>query len=145
MIRIFSIGFTKKNAETFFMLLKSNKIKTLVDVRLNNVSQLAGFAKRDDLKYFLKEICEIEYIHQPQFAPTKEMLDAYKKKEISWIEYEKRYNLLLKERFVENSININDLNDSCFLCSEHTADQCHRRLTIEYLHNHFKEIAITHL
>lgn len=145
MIRIYSIGFTKKNAKTFFEILKSNGIKTLVDVRLNNISQLAGFAKKDDLKYFLREICGVEYSHQPQFAPTKEILNAYKKKEISWVEYEKRYNLLLKERSVENSVNINKLDKSCFLCSEHLADKCHRRLAIEYLKEYFSEIDVKHL
>lgn len=145
MIRIYSIGFTKKNAKTFFEILKSNGIKTLVDVRLNNISQLAGFAKRDDLKYFLREICGIEYTHQPQFAPTKEILDAYKKKEISWVEYEKRYNLLLKERSVEDLVNIKELDKSCFLCSEHIADNCHRRLAIEYLKEYFNEIEVKHI
>jgi uncharacterized protein (DUF488 family) len=145
MINIYSIGFTKKNARSFFEILKSNGIKKLIDVRLNNVSQLAGFAKRDDLEYFLNEICNIKYIHLSQFAPTKEILDDYKKKKISWREYENRYNLLLNERRVEKSVNINELDMSCFLCSEHIADQCHRRLAIEYLKSHYPEIEIVHL
>ena len=97
-IKIFTIGFTKKNAETFFSKLRKAGVRKVIDIRLNNVSQLAGFAKRDDLKYFLNELCGCEYVHFPQLAPTKEILDGYKKKRINWVEYENQFIKLLKKR-----------------------------------------------
>ena len=142
---LFTIGFTKKKAEEFFKLIKKNNIKCLIDIRLNNVSQLAGFAKRDDLKYFLKQICNCEYRHMPEIAPTKEILYSYKKKQISWDEYVVRYNNLIKKRKIESKISLSELDGSCFLCSEPTADMCHRRLASEYLKKHFDTIRIKHL
>jgi uncharacterized protein (DUF488 family) len=142
---IFTIGFTKKNAKTFFSKLRDAGVTNLIDVRLNNVSQLAGFAKRDDLIFFLKELCNCDYKHIPDFAPTKEILDAYKKKEIDWAGYERHFNNLIKKRKIENMISEKDLNNTCLLCSEHTPEQCHRRLVAEYLQNNFANIQINHL
>ncbi|MBF0234309.1 MAG: DUF488 domain-containing protein [Desulfamplus sp.] len=142
---IFTIGFAKKNAKTFFSKLRDVGVTRLVDVRLNNVSQLAGFAKRDDLNFFLKELCHCDYNHIPDFAPTKGILDAYKKKEIDWAEYESRFNELIKKRKIENMISEKNLNNSCLLCSEPTPEQCHRRLVAEYLKKQFKNIEIKHL
>ena len=103
-IKLFTIGFTKKTAETFFGKLIESGVVKLIDIRLNNVSQLAGFTKKDDLIYFLKRICECNYVHEPLLAPTKEILDAYKKREINWQEYEKRFNDLLISRKAHTSI-----------------------------------------
>jgi len=142
---LYTIGFTKKKAEQFFELIKKNNIKCLIDIRLNNVSQLAGFAKRDDLKYFLKQLCNCDYRHMPEIAPTKEILDGYKKKRISWDEYVVQYGALIKRRKIESKLSLNELDGSCFLCSEPTADMCHRRLAAEYLKKHYKELKIKHL
>jgi len=142
---IFTIGFTKKNAKTFFSKLRNAGVTRLIDVRLNNVSQLAGFAKRDDLTFFLKELCNCDYNHIPDFAPTKEILDAYKKKEIDWVEYEIRFNQLIEKRKIEDMISKGDLNNSCLLCSEPTPEQCHRRLVAEYFKERFGNIEIKHL
>ena len=142
---IFTIGFTKKNAKTFFSKLRDAGVTKLIDVRLNNVSQLAGFAKRDDLIFFLKELCNCDYNHIPDFAPTKEIFDAYKKREIDWAGYESRFNNLIKKRKIETMVSEGDLNNSCLLCSEHTPEQCHRRLVAEYLKNIFGNIEIKHL
>ncbi|EKO3843046.1 DUF488 domain-containing protein [Vibrio harveyi] len=145
-MKIYTIGFTKKNAERFFSLLKSNGVETLIDVRLNNVSQLAGFAKKDDLKYFLKELCSINYIHMPVFSPTKEILDGYKKKSLDWREYESQFNQLLTERNVHNLFEPVELDGVCFLCSEHEADRCHRRLVAEFIAKNVDvDIEIEHL
>lgn len=144
-MNIYSIGFTKKNAEIFFSLLKENQIKTLVDVRLNNTSQLSGFAKRDDLKFFLKEICNVEYIHIPDLAPTKEILKPYQNKIISWHKYEENFMNLMAKRNVEKYISSKFLVNSCLLCSEHEPHYCHRRLIIEYLQNFKDNISATHL
>lgn len=130
---IYTIGFTKKKAQTFFELIKKNQVKKVVDVRLNNVSQLAGFAKRDDLIYFLKEICQCDYEHIPDLAPVDEILKPYKKGEISWISYEDKFMNLMAKRNIENHFSLNDFNDNCLLCSEHLPHQCHRRLVLEYL------------
>ena len=131
-MKIYSLGFTKKKASEFFGLVRKNDVARVVDVRLNNVSQLAGFAKKDDLKFFLKELCGVDYVHLPDLAPTKIILDRYKKKEIDWHSYENEFNNLMVTRNVER-IDQSDLEDSCLLCSEHLPHHCHRRLVIEYL------------
>jgi uncharacterized protein (DUF488 family) len=132
-MNIFTIGFTKKNAETFFSFIKNNKVQTLIDVRLNNISQLAGFAKRDDLTFFLKELCQVNYEHVPELAPTKEILNGYKKGDIAWKSYEDKFLNLMAKRNVEKIITKDLLNDGCLLCSEHEPHFCHRRLVVEYL------------
>lgn len=144
-VQLFTIGFTKKNAQIFFSKLRKAGVKRLIDIRLNNVSQLAGFAKRDDLIFFLKELCNCEYRHVPNFAPTKEILDAYKKKQIDWAEYVRRFTKLIQDRKIENLISPEDLNKSCFLCSEPTPEQCHRRLVAEYFKEKFGDVEIKHL
>ena len=149
-MKIYTIGFTQKSAEKFFGLLKENNIKTLLDVRLNNASQLAGFAKGRDLGYFLKEILGATYIHDLEFAPTKDILNNYKKKIITWDDYEKQYNMLLDKRIIKQHIIINYDNkfDSvCLLCSEVDASKCHRRLAAEYIKKTINDenIEIVHL
>ena len=144
-INLFTIGFTKKNAETFFGKLEKAGVEKIIDIRLNNVSQLAGFTKKDDLIYFLNKICECDYRHEPLLAPTKEILDGYKKKKIGWPEYEKRFNDLLRTRKAHTLLSSSELQRACLLCSEPTPDKCHRRLVAEYLKNHFDNIEISHL
>lgn len=145
-MKIYTIGFTQKNAEKFFGFLKSSNVKTLIDVRLNNVSQLAGFAKKDDLKFFLKELCGTEYIHSPELAPTKNILNAYKKGDISWGAYEDKFLNLMAQRSVEKSINPALLDHGCLLCSEHEPHFCHRRLVVEYLNEHSNlDLKVKHL
>src|SRR5713226_7910637 len=101
-MKIFTIGFTKTTAERFFTRLKKAEAKKIVDVRLNNVSQLSGFAKRDDLRYFANEICKMEYVHIPKLAPTKDILDKFKKNGGDWPEYENKFLKLMQERRIEN-------------------------------------------
>jgi len=134
-LKIYTIGFTKKNAQSFFKFIKSSNISTLIDVRLNNVSQLSGFAKKDDLKYFLKELCNTEYVHAPELAPTKEMLSAYKKGDVSWDIYEDKFLNLMSQRHIERIVKPSLLNNGCLLCSEHEPHLCHRRLVVEYLND----------
>lgn len=144
-MRIYTIGYTKKSAEEFFETLKENKVKNLIDVRLNNTSHLASFAKKDHLIYLLKEICDINYHEDKNLAPTKEILDNYKKDIIDWNEYEEQFIPLLKTRNIINSKNINLFNNACLLCAEPTPDKCHRRLVAEYLQKNLKDIQIKHL
>jgi len=145
-IGIYTIGFTKKKAEYFFEKLKSAGVKRVVDVRLNNVSQLAGFAKKDDLIYFLKELGGIDYVHFPELAPTKCILDAYKKKKCDWATYEMKFIELMEMRHIENKIPKEVLNEGCLLCSEDKPHHCHRRLVAEYLSKKWdEEVEITHL
>ncbi|CAK3290874.1 MULTISPECIES: DUF488 family protein [Vibrio] len=132
-MKIYTIGFTKKTAESFFGYLNSSGIKTLIDVRLNNTSQLSGFAKRDDLKFFLKELCETNYVHMPELAPTKEILKPYQNKEISWESYEDKFLNLMAQRNIEKQLPSSLLDHGCLLCSEHEPHFCHRRLVVEYL------------
>lgn len=144
-MKIYSIGFTEKGAETFFTLIKSQPIKTLVDVRLNNVSQLAGFAKKKDLQYFLRELCNVDYAHVPDLAPTKEMLDPYKKGNVSWEVYEDNFLNLMAKRNIER-IDKSLISYGCLLCSEHKPHHCHRRLVIEYLNKHWDtDFEVKHL
>ncbi len=144
-MRVYTIGFTKKSAETFFELLRDSGAKRLIDIRLNNVSQLAGFAKRDDLAYFLRRICRMEYAHMPDLAPTQELLDAYRNKGLDWQEYEKQFLTLMSDRRIEKMPIKRLIANACLLCSEDTADHCHRRLVAEYLQEHWGDIEIIHL
>ncbi len=145
MIKLYTIGFTGKPAEKFFSLLKNAGVTNLVDTRINNVSQLSGFAKGLDLKYFAKEIANISYEHNVDLAPTKELLAKYRKKKIDWPAYEIEYLNLLDMRKIGQKINIESLHENCLLCSEHTPEKCHRRLLAEYLKNIKNEIEIVHL
>ena len=142
----FTIGFTKKSAEQFFGLLRKHGIKRLVDVRLNNVSQLAGFSKREDLQFFLNEICGAEYVHEPLLAPTQYMLDAYKKERGDWAEYAKRFLKLMESRRIEDAIKPSWFDvPTTLLCSEPTAENCHRRLVVEYLQARWGNLEIRHI
>lgn len=145
MIKLFTIGFTEKSAETFFSLLKKGGVKKILDVRLNNVSQLAGFAKGRDLKYFAKEIANIDYEHNIDLAPPEQLLSDYRNKIVTWDEYQKVYIQTLDDRNIIKKIEFNNIDGSCLLCSEHKPDKCHRRLLAEYLHKANTEIEIIHL
>jgi uncharacterized protein (DUF488 family) len=144
-INLFTIGFTKKSAEKFFETLIDSGIKRILDTRLNNVSQLAGFAKQKDLKYFLEKIAGIEYIHILDLAPTKDILDEYKKNKGDWTIYEKKFLKLISQRQIEKKVSSEILNNSCLLCSEDKPHHCHRRLVAEYLNNKLGNINISHL
>ncbi|MEG3438978.1 DUF488 domain-containing protein [Pannus brasiliensis CCIBt3594] len=145
MIRLFTIGFTKKSAEEFFEGLQKAGVRKIIDTRLHNTSQLSGFAKQADLQYFLGKIGEIDYRHETALAPTGEMLTAYKKKEISWEEYADRYLHLIGERKIESILDGESLQDACFLCSEDKPHHCHRRLAAEYLQSRRNDLEIIHL
>jgi len=144
-MKIFTIGFTKKSAETFFTRLQNAGVKRLVDVRLNNVSQLAGFAKKDDLRYFTKTICNVDYLHIPNLAPTKEMLDAYKKQKGDWGLYEREFLDLMRKRKIEDTTSPEMLDGCCLLCSEEKPHHCHRRLIAEYLKDSWGNVDIEHI
>lgn len=146
-MKIFTIGFTKKNAQRFFELLHESGAKRVVDVRLNNVSQLAGFAKRDDLAYFLNQICGIEYVYMPELAPTQSMLNEYKKNNGDWGIYERQFLDLMAQRQIEKTVSREIIYEGCLLCSEDKPHHCHRRLVAEYLRQKWSEPAteIKHL
>ncbi|OPC80377.1 hypothetical protein B4N89_04940 [Embleya scabrispora] len=144
-MKLYTIGFTKKSAEKFFGLLQGAGVTALVDVRLNNVSQLSGFAKRDDLRYFLSALCGAHYSHRTELAPTQEMLDAYKKQGVGWAAYEERFLGLMKVRRIEDVVPREALDNAVLLCSEETAHHCHRRLVAEYLARHWNDVTIEHL
>jgi uncharacterized protein (DUF488 family) len=144
-ITIFTMGFAKKSARDFFEKLKGAGVRKLVDIRLNNVSQLAGFTKKADLEYFLKAILGIEYEHITLLAPTADLLNEYKANKGDWAVYEESFKRLLAERQVENAISRATLDQACLLCSEPTAAKCHRRLVAEYLKNHWGNVKIVPL
>lgn len=144
-MKIFTIGFTKKTAETFFTLLKRTEVRRLVDVRLNNVSQLSGFAKKDDLRFFTKSICNIDYVHALDLAPTADILDSYKKRKGDWSTYERQFLDLMKKRRIDETTPQQLLDGSCLLCSEDKPDHCHRRLIAEYLKEKWGNVDIEHI
>jgi uncharacterized protein (DUF488 family) len=144
-VTLFTIGFAKKPAEQFFTLLIEAGVQKLIDIRLHNVSQLAGFTKRDDLSYFLRAIAKIDYLHMPALAPTQEIFEAYKKKKGGWTAFEQSFNALLRERKPEKHLSKAQLRQACLLCSEPVPDHCHRRLVAQYLKDRWKDLRIVHL
>jgi uncharacterized protein (DUF488 family) len=143
---IFTIGFTRKSAEQFFTMLKKAGATRLADVRLNNVSQLAGFSKKEDLRYFTREICGIDYVHLPILAPTDDILyTAKKEKNVDWTRWERAFLSLMAERRIEDNVPREVLDGACLLCSEEKPDHCHRRLVAEYLNERWGGVRIQHL
>ncbi|MEB3232695.1 MAG: DUF488 domain-containing protein [Leptolyngbyaceae bacterium] len=144
-IRLFTIGFTRKSAAEFFEKLQAVGVRRMIDTRLNNTSQLSGFAKQADLKYFLHKISNIDYEHNLSLAPTPDILGAYKKKQMMWDDYSRQYLNLIEQRQIESMITADHLQNACFLCSENQPHFCHRRLAAEYLQTHFNNLEIIHL
>jgi uncharacterized protein (DUF488 family) len=145
-IAVATIGFTKTSAAGFFERIKQARVKQVIDVRLHNTSQLAGFAKADDLAYFLKEICGIAYTHEPLLAPADDMLRAYKRDKGDWDEYQAQFLHLMVERKIENAFSPAQFASACLLCSEPTPHHCHRRLVCEYLNEKWDSaLTVTHL
>ena len=147
MIKVCTIGFTKKTAKQFFSILTKNNIDAVVDIRLNNSSQLAGFSKYPDIEFFLEKICNTGYKHDLHFAPKDSTLTKYKKKQISWDEYEKEFAQTMMERKITEYIKANYSSEGsiCLLCSEPTPENCHRRLVANYFKEIFHEVQILHL
>ena len=145
MVKLYTIGFTKTTAESFFTRLANAGVKKVIDVRLNNVSQLAGFAKKDDLRYFLEAICRIGYEHRPELAPTQDMLDEYKKHRGEWARFEERFLELIAQRKIEETIPLSAVDQACLLCSEDKPHHCHRRLIAEYWKEKWGNLEIIHL
>lgn len=144
-MKIFTVGFTKKSAKEFFTKVRDSGARRVVDVRLNNVSQLAGFAKKGDLEFFLREICRMDYMHVPALAPKQEMLDRYRKQKGTWDAYADEFLALMRERKIEETVPRDVIADGCLLCSEDKPDRCHRRLVAEYLKESWGDVEIVHL
>jgi uncharacterized protein (DUF488 family) len=144
-VRVHTIGFTKKTAEAFFTAIGESGVQRVVDVRLNNVSQLAGFSKRDDLRYFLRAIYGLDYLHLPELAPTPDLLSAYRAHSMQWPEYVQHYLELIRIRRVEETVPRDIIDRGCLLCSEDKPDRCHRRLVAEYLGDCWGDLEIVHL
>ena len=141
-----TIGFTKTSAQGFFTRLTDAGVKRVIDVRLHNTSQLAGFAKAEDLGYFLKQLGGIDYVHEPLLAPTDAMLKTYRTEKTGWDSYAERFLDLLRERRIERLLSPEGLDRACLLCSEASAHHCHRRLVVDYLNEQWGgTLAVTHL
>ena len=146
MIAIFTIGHTKKSLERFIRLLQDAEVDAVIDIRLRNTSQLAGFAKRDDLAFILRDGFGIEYQHYLELAPTGEILDAYKA-DGDWPAYEREFRLLLAERdavAIGREV-LTRYQRPCLLCAEPAADHCHRRLVVEWWAEHLCDVEVIHL
>jgi uncharacterized protein (DUF488 family) len=145
-VRLATIGFTGKNAQSFFDLLKSTNVRTVLDIRLNNTSQLAGFAKKQDLPYFLERLCDAAYVELPELAPEPDLLKRVQSKELKWDDFAARYVELIARRRVESNLDIDLFRSACLLCSEHLPHHCHRQLAAEYLNTQWNgRMTITHL
>jgi uncharacterized protein (DUF488 family) len=145
-MEIYTIGFTQTTAERFFRRLSDANVRRLLDVRLNNSSQLAGFAKAQDLPYFLNKLVGATYEHEPKLAPTQEMLDNYKKRKGDWDAYEATFLALMAEREIDQVLNPADFGTpTALLCSEATSEHCHRRLVCDYLAARWPAITAIHL
>ena len=145
-MEVYTIGFTKRSAAEFFSALRGAGIKRVLDVRLHNVSQLAGFSKRDDLRFFLTELCGADYEHDTRLAPTAEMLDDYRKRRLTWQGYEERFRALMSERHPEQFLERQAFAvPTALLCSETTAERCHRRLVLEHLQRYWDDLELVHL
>lgn len=144
-MKVFTIGFTQTTAESFFSRLARAGVRRIVDVRLNNVSQLSGFAKRNDLAYFLEHLCGADYVHTPELAPTDELLSAYRKGHQTWDAYAAAFTELLASRRIEETLRPNLREGDCLLCSEAKPHRCHRRLVVEYLQRKWGGIDVVNL
>lgn len=142
---LYTIGFAKKDARTFFEMLRTAGVKKIIDVRLNNVSQLAGFTKKKDLAYFLEKILGCGYEHRPDWAPTADILDPYKKGRTTWDDYVRDFSVLMGRRKIGGDVSADALDHCCLLCSEPTPEQCHRRLVAERLQRNLKDLRVLHL
>lgn len=142
----FTIGFTQTTAESFFARLQKAGVKKIIDVRLNNTSQLSAFAKASDLSFFLKKIADIEYTHEPILAPTSDLLNAYKKNKGDWKVYADGFLNLMQLRKIEKKFDKKFFYRACLLCSESTPHFCHRRLICDYLSREWGDfVHIKHL
>jgi uncharacterized protein (DUF488 family) len=145
-VRVATIGFAGKSAQNFFDLLKGAQVRTVLDIRLNNTSQLAGFAKKQDLPYFLDTLCNAAYVEMPELAPEPDLLKRYQRKQLSWADFTAQYVELIAKRRVESNLDIGLFDSACLLCSEHLPHQCHRSLAVEYLNSRWNgRLTITHL
>ncbi len=141
-----TIGFTKTTAEHFFERLRAAQVKRVVDVRLHNTSQLAGFAKADNLAWFLRVIGGMDYVHEPLLAPTDEILRPYKSGKGKWEDYAQHFLALMAERRIEERLPRALFDGACLLCSEHLPHHCHRKLVCDYLNEKWDgALAVTHL
>ena len=144
-MKLFTIGFTGKSAEKFFGLLETSKASKLIDIRINRTSQLAGFAKEQDLKFFLPKLISMDYVIREDLAPTKELLASYRNKEINWDEFADKYSELLKQREVIDSLNSELFDNAVLLCSENEPEKCHRSLLANLINKKFPNFQVTNL
>jgi len=144
-MRIYTIGFTQKSAEEFFRRIRMHRIKRIVDIRIHPDGQLSGFARKDDLPFFLNELADgCGYLYMPNLAPTKEILKSYRENN-DWDIYVKRFEALMDQRNIPAALQPNDFDEACFLCSEDKPDQCHRRLVAERLAKNWNNVEIIHI
>lgn len=145
-MRIFTIGFTKKTAQQFFELLNKNEVECLIDIRLRPGGQLSGFAKKEDLRYFLRELNDCDYRHMPELAPTDEILKKYRKNK-NWSEYVDSFEALMDKRIIPGTLSQTLFTEKtcCLLCSEATPEQCHRRLVAERLEKYWNNVEVINL
>ncbi len=144
--KLCTIGFSQKSLRHFVQLLQAAGVNKLIDTRLYNTSQLAGFAKKDDLQ-FVCETFGIKYEHVVDLAPTDDILKRYKKVDKDWAAYERDFTNLLVQRNVIKlcATAVFDPGVNCLLCAEHKPQHCHRRLVAEHLQRAYPDIEIQHL
>jgi len=144
-LNLYTIGFTGKSAEQFFTLVSETKASRLIDIRINRTSQLAGFAKEQDLKFFIPQLTNMEYVVREELAPTKDLLASYRRQDIAWEQFAERYEQLLRERLLQNALSLEDFSNSILLCSEKEPEKCHRTLLANILIEQFPSLEIVNL
>jgi len=144
-IQLFTIGFTGKSAEDFFGKIKQANVKKIIDTRLWATSQLAAFARKKDLPFFLKQLCDVAYEYSEICAPTQDILKAYKEEKITWAEYECEYKALINTRDLEEHFRPQDMEGACLLCACKDESKCHRRLLAEFFQEKWPNVQVTHL
>ena len=144
-MNLYTIGFTGKSAEQFFTLVSETKASRLIDIRINRTSQLAGFAKEQDLKFFIPQLTNMEYVVREELAPTKDLLASYRRQDIAWEQFAERYEQLLRERLLQNALSLEDFSNSILLCSEKEPEKCHRTLLANILIEQFPSLEIVNL
>jgi uncharacterized protein (DUF488 family) len=145
---LYTIGFTKKSAEEFFTLLRENDVRMLLDIRLNNTNQLAGFTKQQDLAYFTRELLGIPYVHDPRFAPQAETISTYRKGKGAFGPFREEFMKTMEERRIREVIRADysdRLDRCCLLCSEKDADSCHRKIVAELMQEVYPDLEVIHL
>ncbi len=144
-MKVFTIGFSRKNTEQFFTRLREPGLLRVVDIRLYNKGPSAGFTNRNDLPFLLRQVNQMDYVHRLDMAPNEALMDDQRTNGVDYLKYKKEFRELLTDRRIETNVPKELIDGGCLLCSEPSAEFCHRRLVAEYLKEKWGDLEIIHL